>query len=168
MPLIYDIHRKKSHQEPTKIVRELFDTTHDVLEWAKKEEKKVEKKHKWIKNIRSTIHFILLTSLLFVILLLLSNWSAYSAFARAILVPDELEQEKQAMEGGLANTQLTNQTSAKEAREERRKRVMQRQIEKSQGNTPELGASYFDQDISRVSLSVNIAPYEDRIIIPKI
>ncbi len=31
-----------------------------------------------------------------------------------------------------------------------------------------MGASYFDQDVSRVSLSVNIAPYEDRIIIPKI
>ncbi len=28
--------------------------------------------------------------------------------------------------------------------------------------------SYFDQDISRVSLSVNITPYEDRIVIPKI
>jgi|GEM_PF-914970 len=100
--------------------------------------------------------------------MLISNWPAYSAFARAILSPDELEQEKRAMEGGLANTDITNKRSAKEAREERQKRIMQRQIENTQGNTPELGASYFDQNISRVSLSVNIAPYEDRIIIPKI
>jgi len=100
--------------------------------------------------------------------MLVSNWSAYSAFARAILAPDELEQEKRAIEGGLENTDITSKRSAKEAREERQKRIIQRQIEKTQGNTPELGASYFDQDISRVSLSVNIAPYEDRIIIPKI
>jgi LPXTG-site transpeptidase (sortase) family protein len=168
MPLIYDIHPKKPTHEPTKIIHEIFDTTHDVIDWAKKEEIKIEKKHKWLKNVRSIIHFVLLTSMLFVILLLLSNWSAYSAFARAILAPEQLEQEQQAMEGGLANTEITNHTSAKDAREERRKRVMQRQMEKTQGNTPELGASYFDQDISRVSLSVNIAPYEDRIIIPKI
>lgn len=168
MALIYDIHPKKPAKEPAKIVHEIFDTTHDIIDWAKKEEVKIEKKHRWLRNIRSFIHFILLTSLLFVILLLLSNWSAYSAFARAMLAPDQLEQEQQAMEGGLANTEIKSHTNARDAREERRKRVMQRQMEKSQGNTPELGASYFDQDISRVSLSVNITPYEDRIIIPKI
>jgi len=168
MALIYDIHPKKTAKEPAKIVHEIFDSTHDIIDWAKKEEIKVERKHKWLRNIRSVIHFVLLTSLLFVILLLLSNWSAYSAFARAMLAPDQLEQEQQAMEGGLANTEIKSHTNARDAREERRKRVMQRQMEKSQWNTPELGASYFDQDISRVSLSVNIAPYEDRIIIPKI
>lgn len=168
MALIYDIHPKKPAKEPAKIVHEIFDTTHDIIDWAKKEEVKIEKKHRWLRNIRSFIHFILLTSLLFIILLLLSNWSAYSAFARAMLAPDQLEQEQQAMEGGLANTEIKSHTNARDAREERRKRVIQRQMEKSQGNTPELGASYFDQDISRVSLSVNIAPYEDRIIIPKI
>jgi len=168
MPLIYDIHPKKTDSKPTKIVHEFFDTSHDVFDWAKKEEKKIEKKHKWVKNVRGMIHFLLLTSIIFVILLLLSNWSAYSAFARAILTPEALEQEQQAMEWGLANTEITNQRSGQDAREERRKRVMQRQMEKIQWNTPELWASYFDQDISRVSLSVNIAPYEDRIIIPKI
>lgn len=168
MPLIYDIHPKKAAHEPTKIIHEIFDTSHDVIEWARKEEIKIEKKHKWLKKIKSVIHFLLLTSIIFVILLLLSNWSAYSAFARAILAPEELEQEQQAMEGGLAHTDITNQRSGQDAREERRKRVLQRQMEKTEGNTPELGASYFDQDISRVSLSVNIAPYEDRIIIPKI
>lgn len=168
MALIYDIHPKKPTKEPAKIVHEIFDTTHDIIDWAKKEEVKIEKKHKWLRNIRSFIHFILLTSLLFVILLLLSNWSAYSAFARAIIAPEQLEQEQQAIEGGLAHTEIKSHTNARDAREERRKRILQRQMEKSQGNTPELGASYFDQDISRVSLSVNIAPYEDRIIIPKI
>jgi len=98
MPLIYDIHPKKTDSKPTKIVHEFFDTSHDVFDWAKKEEKKIEKKHKWVKNVRGMIHFLLLTSIIFVILLLLSNWSAYSAFARAILTPEALEQEQQAME----------------------------------------------------------------------
>lgn len=84
------------------------------------------------------MHFLLLTSIIFVILLLLSNWSAYSAFARAILAPEQLEQEQQLLEGSLANISITNQKSAKDAREERRKRVLSRQIEKTEGNTPEL------------------------------
>ena len=168
MWLIYDIHPRKTGQEKTKILHEIFDTTHDIIGWAKKEEKKIEKRHKSLKKIKGVLHFLLLTSIIFTGLMLISNWPAYSAFARAILSPDELEQEKRAMEGGLANTDITNKRSAKEAREERQKRIMQRQIENTQGNTPELGASYFDQNISRVSLSVNIAPYEDRIIIPKI
>jgi len=167
MPMIYDIQPPKKN-EPTKVVREIFDTSHDIIDWAKKEEKKIEKKHKWLKKIKWLVHFLFLTSIIFVILLLLSNWSAYSAFARAILDPGQLVEEQKAIEGGLANTDITDQKSAKEAREERRKRILNRQVEKTEGNTPELGASYFDQDVSRVSLSVNIAPYEDRIIIPKI
>ncbi len=163
-----DIQHPQKRQEPTKIVREIFNTSHDIIDWAKKEEKKIEKKHKWVKNTRSVIHFFFLTGIIFVILILLSNWSAYSAFARAILVPEQLEQERIAMEWGLANTHITDQKSAKDAREERRKRILNEKIQKTEGETPELGASYFDQDVSRVSLSVNIAPYEDRIIIPKI
>lgn len=168
MALIHDIQPAKKHQEPTKIVHEIFNTSHDIIDWAKKEEKKIEKKHKWIKDVRAILHFLFLTGIIFVILILLSNWSAYSAFARAILLPEQLEQEQKLLEGGLANTDITNQKSAKDAREERRKRILGKEIQKTEGNTPELWASYFDQDVSRVSLSVNIAPYEDRIIIPKI
>ncbi|MBP6921213.1 class E sortase [Candidatus Gracilibacteria bacterium] len=168
MTVMNDLQHPQKRQEPTKIVREIFNTSHDIIDWAKKEEKKIEKKHKWVKNTRSVIHFFFLTGIIFVILILLSNWSAYSAFARAILVPEQLEQERIAMEGGLANTHITDQKSAKDAREERRKRILNEKIQKTEGETPELGASYFDQDVSRVSLSVNIAPYEDRIIIPKI
>lgn len=168
MTLINDIQPRKKNLEPTKIVQEIFNTSHDVIDWAKKEEKKIEKKHKWLKNVRAIMHFIFLTGIIFVILILLSNWSAYSAFARAILMPEQLEQEKIAIEWGLANTHITDQKSAKDAREERRKRILNQQMQKTESEVPELGAWYFDQDISRVSLSVNIAPYEDRIIIPKI
>jgi LPXTG-site transpeptidase (sortase) family protein len=168
MWLIYDIHPRKADQKQTKIMHEIFDTTHDIIDWAKKEEIKIEKRHKWLKKIRAIVHFFLLTSIIFIWLLLLSNWSAYSAFARAIIAPGELEEGRRTIEWGLADANITSKRSAKEAREERQKRILQRQIEKTQGNTLELGASYFDQDISRVSLSVNIAPYEDRIIIPKI
>jgi sortase (surface protein transpeptidase) len=50
----------------------------------------------------------------------------------------------------------------------RKQRLQRRNFEKNQMLTPELGANYFNQDVSQLSLSVNIAPYEDRIIIPKI
>lgn len=52
MPLIYDIQPQKKKLEPTKIVHEIFDTSNDIIDWAKKEEKKIEKKHKWLKNIK--------------------------------------------------------------------------------------------------------------------
>jgi len=98
MTLMNDIQPRKGSHEPTKIVQEIFNTSHDVIDWAKKEEKKIEKKHKWVKNVRAMLHFVFLTGIIFVILILLSNWSAYSAFARAILMPEQLEQEKIAME----------------------------------------------------------------------
>lgn len=98
MTLINDIQPRKKNLEPTKIVQEIFETSHDVIDWAKKEEKKIEKKHKWLKNVRAIMHFIFLTGIIFVILILLSNWSAYSAFARAILMPEQLAQEKIAIE----------------------------------------------------------------------
>lgn len=98
MTLMNDIQPRKKNLEPTKIVQEIFETSHDVIDWAKKEEKKIEKKHKWVKNVRAIMHFIFLTGIIFVILILLSNWSAYSAFARAILMPEQLEQEKIAIE----------------------------------------------------------------------
>jgi len=49
--MIYDIQPPKKN-EPTKVVREIFDTSHDIIDWAKKEEKKIEKKHKWLKKIK--------------------------------------------------------------------------------------------------------------------
>lgn len=45
MALIYDIHPKNTPNEPTRIVREIFDTSHDIIEWAHKEEIKIEKAH---------------------------------------------------------------------------------------------------------------------------
>lgn len=98
MALMNDIQPRKKNLETTKIVQEIFNTSHDVIDWAIKEEKKIEKKHTWVKNVRAIMHFIFLTGIIFVILILLSNWSAYSAFARAILMPEQLEQEKIAIE----------------------------------------------------------------------
>lgn len=98
MALINDIRHGHKSQEHTKIVCEIFNTSHDVIDWAKKEEKKIEKKHTWVKNVRAILHFLFLTSIIFVILILLSNWSAYSAFARAILLPEQLEQEQKLIE----------------------------------------------------------------------
>jgi hypothetical protein len=53
-------------------------------------------------------------------------------------------------------------------KENRRNKILQKQIEKSESISPELSVDHFDQDINKVSLTVNIAPYDDRIIIPKI
>lgn len=47
-------------------------------------------------------------------------------------------------------------------------KVLQRRLEKSQASVQEFGVDHFDQDVPQVTLSVNVTPYEDRIVIPKI
>lgn len=98
----------------------------------------------------------------------ITNWSAYSAFARSIISPGVLEEEKNSMESSLLGLEITSKVNTKEMKELRKKKILQKQIEKSSSITPELSVDHFDQDINKVSLSVNIAPYDDRIIIPKI
>lgn len=111
-----------------------------------------------------------MTSIIFFVLLLVSNWSAYSAFARAIITPQALVEERKILEGGIAETQIvtSESTGVDTTNFARKQRMLQKQLEKTQTITQDLGADYFNQDIAQVSLSVNIAPYEDRIIIPKI
>ncbi len=60
------------------------------------------------------------------------------------------------------------ETKAETDREVRQQKIIQRQLAKKQITTQEVGLSYFDQDVSEVSLSLEITPYEDRILIPKI
>lgn len=47
-----DIHQKNKGHKHDIVIREIFNTSHDVLDWVKKEEKKVEKRHTWVKNVR--------------------------------------------------------------------------------------------------------------------
>lgn len=163
-------HHKKHHT--LHVSRELFDTTEDVLDWLEHTEKKFQKKHHWFKKIRPLFHFILLTSILFSILLLVSNWSAYTTFARAVLSPGELIKTQKSIEGSLDQTQVMNsapdETRTNTARQLRQQKIIKRQLTQKQVTTENIGLSYFDQDIADVSLSLEITPYEDRIVIPKI
>lgn len=168
MAYLSDIHKKNSHHKHDIIIREIFNTSHDVLDWVKKEEKKIEKRHSWVKNLRGIIHFICMTSIIFLILLLLSNWSAYTTFARAFIHPEALQAEKIQLESSIAETNIDQDVNDSSFKQERKQKILRKKLEKNQSVMPELGADYFNQDISQVSLSVNIAPYEDRIIIPKI
>lgn len=169
MPYWNDIHAQSYKKKSDKVLSEIFDASHDVIHWVKKEEKRIEKKHTWARNLRSIIHFIMMTSIIFTILLFLSNWSAYSAFARSIISPQILVEEKKVLESGIADTEMTDSGETQNDNNlARKQRMIQKHLEKTQTVTRDLGADYFNQDVEHVSLSVNIAPYEDRIIIPKI
>jgi hypothetical protein len=96
-----DLHQKNKGHKHDIVIRDVFSTSHDVIGWVKKEEKylnglskKIEKQHSWVKNLRGIIHFICMTSIIFLILLLVSNWSAYTTFARALIQPEALAAEK--------------------------------------------------------------------------
>jgi hypothetical protein len=162
-------HHKYKHSSQN---YELFDTTHDVLDWVEHTEKKFQKKHHWFKKTRSFFHFILLTSILFFSLLVIANWSSYTTFARALLAPSQLVDTKKAIEGSMEQSQVMNsapaEDTAEKVRQMRAKKIMKRQLAQKQVTTQEVGLSYFDQDIADISLSLEITPYEDRILIPRI
>lgn len=58
--------------------------------------------------------------------------------------------------------------STERVRQMRVQKIMKRQLTQKQVTTQEVGLSYFDQDIADISLSLEITPYEDRILIPRI
>jgi LPXTG-site transpeptidase (sortase) family protein len=163
-------HPKKHHH--LHVPHEIFDTTEDVLDWVEHTEKKFQKKHHWFKGVRPLFHFILLTTILFSGLLLVSNWWAYMAFARAMIAPEKLIETQKSIEWSLNQIQVLNSAPEEEpsdsARNIRQQKIIKRQLAQKQITTQEIGLSYFDQDISHVSLSLEITPYEDRILIPKI
>ena len=114
-----DLHKKHTYSTIT-LVKEVFNTSHDIFELAKKEEEKIietsgkilgnllekstetPKKNKktptWRRKISGAFHFVLLTNIIFFILLVISNWSAYSTFASAFLAPEKLQNEQKAIE----------------------------------------------------------------------
>jgi len=161
---------KKNHS--LHVTREFFDTTEDVFDWVEHAEKKFQKKHHWFKKIRPFFHFVLLTGILFALLLLVANWSAYTAFARAILIPSQLAETQKAIEGSMEQSQVMNaapsEDTAEAARLTRQQKILKRQLVQKQVTTQNIGLTYFDQDITDVSLSLEITPYEDRILIPRI
>jgi sortase (surface protein transpeptidase) len=63
---------------------------------------------------------------------------------------------------------VTQKSEVMSSKQMRLQAILERQLQGAQASTIELGEKYFDQDINDISLSVNMAPYEDRIIIPKI
>jgi LPXTG-site transpeptidase (sortase) family protein len=183
-----DLHKKHTYSTIT-LVKEVFNTSHDIFELAKKEEEKLfDTSSKLIKNLLKTepetpkkskkkttmwrklsgaFHFVLLTNIIFFVLLVISNWSAYSTFAGAFLSPEKLQNEQKIIEGNLEKVASTSEGMTDEKKLKIQK-VLQRRLEKSNSNAQELGVDHFDQDVPQVTLSVNVTPYEDRIVIPKI
>lgn len=172
MNLWRDITKSKKHHT-INISREFCDIKEDVLDLLEHVEKKFHKKHRWFKKIRPLIHFALLTSILFSVLFLVANWSAYAAFARVLFTPHELTETQKSIEKSLEQqaqvfTSAPEEDAAQTARHMRQQKMIKKQLVDKQITTQEIGLSYFDQDISDVSLSLEITPYEDRILIPKI
>lgn len=176
-----DLHKNKAKPATISLVKEVFDVSHDIFEFAKKEEKilenlitktpentkKTKKKATIWRKLSGAFHFVLLTNIIFFVLLVISNWSAYSTFAGAFLSPEKLQNEQKIIEGNLEKVASSGEGMTDEKKLKIQK-VLQRRLEKSHSSTQELGVNHFDQDVPQVTLSVNVTPYEDRIVIPKI
>lgn len=65
MGLFRDIYKKTKHAE-TRLFQEVSESSDDIIHWIQKEEKKLKKRMRIIKNIKGVCHFVLLTGIIFV------------------------------------------------------------------------------------------------------
>lgn len=147
-----------------------FDTT---LEKAKMENQLLvsgnsKKKHIWEKKSPSKVllwffflvRYVTTSSLIFVVLLVTSNYSAYFSLIQSYVFSDSLEKSKESLISSVeaGSLSLSDGEYQKKAQE----------LETKSGNQHSINQLLAKSNEEDVSLDIDITPYENRIIIPKI
>lgn len=167
MKTLVDIHSYRDHI--SLVARELFDGSCDIFQEIHKQHNRHPRPLSLWARLRSIINFLLLTAVIFVVLLTVANWSAYSSFARVAISPDILSDTAEIVNAGIQATDVNVEYDHElEIRNQRKQKLIQRQLTQQAINTQDLGVNYFDQDVADIALTLDITPYEDRIVIPKI
>lgn len=148
---------------------DLYENDYIILKSYLNEEKTEEieveveiKKTKLIsfKNIKNSLSFLtkyLLTSFsIFVLLMITSNYKAYINIANSYLKKDEMAQTNNSLLNSVKATNITN-TKKEETKEK-----------KATANLNNSLKSFVDLKVEKPSLDIDITPYDNRIVIPKI
>lgn len=183
----------ESYETPAETIQEepIFNTqTSDILSWfvaeeqkqepafIEKIEEKIEKKVSAGRKVLSMVVFftkyIVTSSFIFAVLIASTNYSAYIEIARSYLNPEALEQNKQAMLASVQNATIVkneSQTGAEtENLEDEKLNVSNttEKIEMVKNKTYHSMDKLVTSQQNNVDMNIEIVPYENRIVIPKI
>jgi len=125
---------------------------------------KTKSKIKALAFIIWTIKYISTSALIFSILLLTANYSAYIDVAKSFLFAEEMKIESSSLLNSVEASKITSKF--KEKKEIDRK--VSEEIIKSEKSKYSLKSLVFETNKEKPRLDITIAPFENRIIIPKI
>lgn len=128
--------------------------------------------------IKFIVNYVCLTSILFASLLIVSNFSAYKAIASDYLMPERLTQIQSTISSGILESnsiqpdslQAIEDQEESQERKEQLAKLLEKHLEREKVaiKNDAFSVERFNNINSKVTLDFEIAPYENRIIIPKI
>lgn len=163
--------------ETTKLDNDILSNTNILLNTEEKSEntvidimQEVESNSKVELNFLSKIKeflvfgfkYITTSTLIFAFLLSITNYSAYIEIARSYLNPDALEQNKMALLSSVNNSKI--QENAQDEKKSIQEKVSMVKNKTYHSMDKLLNWTYDDS----LNMQVDIVPYENRIIVPKI
>lgn len=123
-------------------------------------------------NIWGTLLFItkyISTSIcIFWVLLVASNYSAYWNIASSILFAEQMEQTKQSLIQSVAAASLQEDTTEKKEVNTFRQLESWDQIQAANKQIHDISSFVAKNNGSKIDLGIEVTPYENRIVIPKI
>jgi hypothetical protein len=125
---------------------------------------KTKKKFKALSIFIAFVKYISTSTLIFTVLLLTANYSAYIDVARSFLYEEEIKQESNFLLNSVEASKIT--LKLKERKEKNKK--MSEEIVKSKKSKYSIKNLVLETNKKKAKLDIEITPYENRIIIPKI
>ena len=147
----------------------------DALAAAEREARGDSAPSAWAGRFRFLANYALASGIIFVALLGVLNWNSYSQLARAWLSPESLRNAQASITDALASSEVGAKADAASAAqsaeaEHRRADVLENRLkrEKVVIRRDWFPASTFAMNAGEPSFSVEITPYDNRIVIPKL
>jgi len=148
-----------------------LDETPIVTEWensdilVQMEEKQEKTWNKFLSSFIFLIKYLATSSAIFMLLLSASNYSAYVEIARSYLNPELLEQNKNALLSSVYGSKIITETNTWTQQKETTNEKVSTVQNKTYHSMDKLLNGSYD---SQLNMQINIVPYENRVVIPKI
>lgn len=167
-----EIKERQVSEEALQKVEIKQDYVLQELEWINnlvetKDEKKESIVTNILKNFLFFVKYIWTSTLIFAVLLSVTNYSAYIEIARSYLNPEALELNKQAMLASVQQSNITKEKTWEEIKEEIKENSNEK-IESVKNKTYHSMDKLINSTKNELSMNIEIVPYENRIVIPKI
>jgi hypothetical protein len=140
------------------IEENLYETI-EFIYTTKQIEKKVIKRSSLVSTIIFLSRYIITSTLIFAVLLITTNYSAYINIAKSYLFSGQLQASSQKLITSVEAANIKDKYSEE--------KIEEKETEKEEEKLS-IKKMKKDQDKENLNLNIEITPYENRIIIPKI